>query len=668
MADELLPPVEAKLTANTSEFRDDMQKAQGVMNDTERVGSGAFGKLAKGIGLGLLAGTAAVATFAASSIAKFGEVAGSIDGLMDITGESADQMSRTRYAFTSWGVDADQLEKGMLKLSKAVGSNKDVFDQYGIKIRDAQGNLLPMSDVLANAADVFAGMPDGIEKNNLAMDLFGKSGTELIDVLNGGSGALKDLGDEAERFGLVLGDEDVAAAEKNAKSKRQLAAAWEGLQIQLGKHLVPILATASGWLADKIPLAVAAFRRGLDIVMPVVQRVADWLGQMLPRAIGVAVTAWGWITDGFQWLIDHQPVLIGVAVAIGVGLVALFASWAAGAITAAAATIAATAPILAIGLAVAAAVAGVIYAYEHWEWFRNTVDTVARFLRDTVWPVLQSVFGWLRDNVPEIIQAVVDWFQKMWDKSENIRTLLSTGFKIALDVAKGAIDLVWGALQTAGTWLQTAWDKSEALRSLLATGFKLAWDLVLGAIDLVWGALDTLAGWLQTAWEKSDTLRGLLAGAFKLAVDGIGTAFGLVVGPISTVVGWINTVITKAETAIKKVAELVRGQALFDGVSWGSLGAAAGVSVPSGNGSAVPMMARGGRTWESGIAIVGEEGPEVVELPRGATVYPTGTGPASSTQPPSLHVEQHFHGITDHTALAVTGAAELAWLMKTGIA
>lgn len=657
MADELLPPVEARLTANTSEFRDELDRAAGDMEKTERRGSEAFGKLAKGIGLGLVAVGGGVAAFAASSVAKFGEVGGAIDGLQDVTGESAETMSRLRYAFTSWGVSGEALEKGMLKLSKAVGNGNAAFEQYGIATKDAQGNTLPMSEIMANAADVFASMPDGIEKSNLAMQLFGKSGTDLIDVMNGGRSGLEALGDEAERFGLVMGEEDVAAAEKNAKSKRQLSAAWEGLQLQLGKVLMPILATASGWLADKIPAGIALAQRAFSAIRPTIQTIADALSRALPVAISIAVGAWDAITSAFTWLTDHRPILIGVITAIGVGLGALFVMWAAGALSAAVATIAATWPILAIGAAIAGLVAGVIYAYEHWGWFRTAVDAVASFFTDTLWPVLQNVFGWLRDNVPPILSGIVDWFRRMWERTETLRVVLAGAFKNALDTARSAIDLVWGAVRTVADWIQTAWDRTDRLRSLLAGGFKLAWDAAKGAIDLVKTAVETVVGWIDDAWTATDKLRGLLVGAFKAAldtaksgVDTLGSAFGSLGGLFR---GAINTLID----------------------AWNRLDFKIDISVPDwvpgvgGKGFKVndifpdiPRLAVGGTVMEAGLALVGEKGPEIVELPRGATVHPHGTGPGSGS---GIHLEQHFHGITDHRQLAIASSAELAWLMKT---
>lgn len=47
--------------------------------------------------------------------------------------------------------------------------------------------------------------------------------------------------------------------------------------------------------------------------------------------------------------------------------------------------------------------------------------------------------------------------------------------------------------------------------------------------------------------------------------------------------------------------------------------------------SSIPAYARGTNNHPGGLALVGDEGPEVVDLPAGSKVYPNGTGPTSGT-------------------------------------
>lgn len=301
----------------------------------------------------------------------------------------------------------------------------------------------------------------------------------------------------------------------------------------------------------------------LQALLPAVTAVAGWLGKNLPTALAGAKAAWDRIQGAFQWLVDRKPLLIGVITAIGVGIAALFASWLAGAIPAAAATIAAFAPFLAVGAAIAAVVAGVIYAYQNFEIFRTVVQAVGSFFTDVLWPALQSVFQWITDTIPPILSTVVGWFQTLWDKTEAVRNLIEGAFKLAVEGAKLYIDAWWTAVQTVADWLQTAWDKTDTLRALIAGGFQTAVDGIKAAIDLVWGALETTVGWLDDAWDSTDKLRGLLSGAFKTALD---TA---------------KTGVDTLGTAFETLKDLFRGAINFLIDKWNALDFKIDISVPS---------------------------------------------------------------------------------------
>jgi hypothetical protein len=54
------------------------------------------------------------------------------------------------------------------------------------------------------AADGFAHMPDGVEKTRLAIALFGRSGKDMIPMLNLGSQAIRDMMDAADRLGVTI--------------------------------------------------------------------------------------------------------------------------------------------------------------------------------------------------------------------------------------------------------------------------------------------------------------------------------------------------------------------------------------------------------------------------------------------------------------------------------
>lgn len=640
MADDLIPPVKAKLGADITEFKQGMSDAKGEMSSVEQTSSSKFASIAKGVGAGLAVAGTAVASFAASSISKFASTTAAIDDLQDITGESADAMSRLKYAFNSWGVSDDQMEASLKKLSKAVGSNSDLFDKYGIAIKDAQGNTLPMSDIVANAADVFQNMPDGIEKSDLAMKLFGKSGTDMLDVLNGGSEGLKALGDEAEKFGVVVGDKDVAAAQANAKANRQMHAAWEGFQLQLGKVLMPILAKVSTFLAEHMPAAIEAFKQVMATVGPVIQAVADFIGTLV------------------QWVIVHWD-QIKLTVETGIGYVRDVISTVVGVITALWAEFGDNL---------------IAYVQTAWGFISGIVEAAIKVVQG----IIDVVTGIIHGDWKKVWEGIQKIFGGVW---EAIQTVVRTAIENVRNVIEGvigAIEASWSTVWNGIKWVfTTLWDGIvgyvtlqinavkaiiEGIISGIAWTWSVIWNGVKDTATTVWEGIqsaisvpiDAVKGFIDDLITKVTGMWDGIEDAASTVWNGIKSTISGVVDGIKTKVAEIwNGVSSSFKSAVNSVIDLINK--VIDGAN----------KLPFVDIPHIPKLESGGTIVAPGLAIVGEKGPELVTLPAGATVYPTGTGPAGMAAGGSAPIEVHFHGITDVPALAAATGAELAWAMKT---
>jgi hypothetical protein len=144
-------------------------------------------------------------------------------------------------------------------------------------------------------------------------------------------------------------------------------------------------------------------------ILPVVTTVADWLGENMPRAIETLKTAIGNVSD---WFAEHKAIMIGTAIALGVVLTGLFVAWAAGATAAAVATLAAAAPFIAVGAAIGALVALVVWAYEEWDVFRNAVNAVKDFIVNQLVPAFQDVWAFISDKLIPIVRTVAEVYFK----------------------------------------------------------------------------------------------------------------------------------------------------------------------------------------------------------------------------------------------------------------
>lgn len=208
------------------------------------------------VGVGLAAAAAAVAA-AAVSIA--GSIKTAIDGADKLNkasqsaGVTVEAFSKLQYAASLSDVSSESLGKSLGKLSKFLVSAANdgaspaaqAFTAMGIAIKNQDGTIKSSSDVISDIAAKFAGYKDGAEKTALAIAIFGKAGAAMIPLLNQGRDGLKQAGDEAQQFGLVLDKQTTMAAEAFNDNLKKMDLIKQGLYTTIAAKLLPTLQALS---------------------------------------------------------------------------------------------------------------------------------------------------------------------------------------------------------------------------------------------------------------------------------------------------------------------------------------------------------------------------------------------------------------------------------------
>jgi hypothetical protein len=159
-------------------------------------------------------------------------------------GVSVEALSGLKFAADLSGVSFENLQVGLAKLSV----NIDKFNT-GTKTAVETFNRLQLDpsrftsteETLSAIADRFAELPDGATKTALAIEVFGKSGRDLIPLLNQGSAGIKSLTDEAAKLGLVIDTNTARAAEKFNDDLKRLTSVATGFRNQVAVELLPVL-------------------------------------------------------------------------------------------------------------------------------------------------------------------------------------------------------------------------------------------------------------------------------------------------------------------------------------------------------------------------------------------------------------------------------------------
>jgi len=93
----------------------------------------------------------------------------------------------------------------MLAAAQGSSSMKDKFGLMHVSFQNSDKTLRNTTSVLEDLADRFHGMPDGPTKTALALQLLGRSGKEMIPLLNEGGESIRSMVEEAKQLGLVIG-------------------------------------------------------------------------------------------------------------------------------------------------------------------------------------------------------------------------------------------------------------------------------------------------------------------------------------------------------------------------------------------------------------------------------------------------------------------------------
>ena len=233
---------------------------------------------------GLSAGTAAAMAAAAAAIAavikvvqELGqitlEVAAQVDEYLSqsaITGVPTEMLQAWDYAAPLIDTDAETIKGAMTKITTAMGeaangseAAQEKFAELGVSIEDEMtGGLRSAEDVFYDVVDALGQMQSGAERDAAAMALMGKSAQELNPLINAGSKALKEYGDEARTTGYILDSQQI-------KKLGEVDDAYQKLQLQ-------IEANRKQLAADFAPAAKAAMELFTDVVKKA--------GQMLERS------------------------------------------------------------------------------------------------------------------------------------------------------------------------------------------------------------------------------------------------------------------------------------------------------------------------------------------------------------------------------------------------
>lgn len=221
----------ARLKNDMAEVKRSVGSTTSFIESSASTAKNALAGIAAGLSVAAFSGWIKSAIDAGDATKKFSQK----------TGVAVKDVAGLQLAFKLGGVEAEALTSATAKLSKSMAEGSEAFAQMGVSVRNSDGTLRSVKDVIDDVADATQAMGDGAAKSALLQEMFGKSAAALIPTLNAGGEGMRAMAAEADRLGLSISSETAAAAEQFNDTLSLLGAGMQGIGQQIAAGLLPTL-------------------------------------------------------------------------------------------------------------------------------------------------------------------------------------------------------------------------------------------------------------------------------------------------------------------------------------------------------------------------------------------------------------------------------------------
>ena len=292
----------SSLSSATEQSSQTFDKMAGAINRaTSGVLSFQTQRFITGENLALLAkgaaGFAAVGTAITSLVKVSGDWAESIVHASSQTGISATTLQGYGLALQDANLSTQDLVIATRALSRAqVEARTGTGDSYEVfrnLVGETNALKLASSDmdtILRTVADEFVGMADGADKTRIAAQLFGRSGMQLIPLLNQGSAALDKIKADMASLGAVVSEQGIKALNEADFAFDRLVVAVQGTGHQLAAFAAGSVTATTNALTSLVGWTNRAIA-GINSVGDTMTAKRGQFAQWVVDALGIAKPA-----------------------------------------------------------------------------------------------------------------------------------------------------------------------------------------------------------------------------------------------------------------------------------------------------------------------------------------------------------------------------------------
>ena len=248
------------------------------------------------------------------------------------TGMSTTTLQEYGYAARFVDTEVSTITGSMVKLTKSMSSTSEqtqaAFSTLGISVTDASGKMKSTEQVFWEAIDALGKISNETERDQIAMQLFGKSAQDLNPLIKAGSQTWNEYCQEAEQAGLVLSEDGMAALGAFNDGLQRVDATMDAAKNQIMSALAPAFTEIANVVANaaqqftqwvQTDEAQAMLKSITDAVIALVGEMSNNLKPMLENV----KTAFNKVADMIKFVMEHSDQLVAAFKILLAAMVAL---------------------------------------------------------------------------------------------------------------------------------------------------------------------------------------------------------------------------------------------------------------------------------------------------------------------------------------------------------
>lgn len=208
------------------------------------------------------------------------------------SGFSKQTIQEWQYASEMVDVSVEDIISSARRMKKNMADSPDAFSALGVAVTDASGNMRDAEDVFNDTVSALGSISNETERDQAAMDIFGKSADELAGIIDDGGASLRSYMQQAEDLGLVLSDDTISSVNAAKDSVDSAKAAWEAAKTSLDASVLqafsPVIKTVAAAFTS-LSSAIASAPQPVKDLVAVVSTAIIGFAALTAAVKGVAV-------------------------------------------------------------------------------------------------------------------------------------------------------------------------------------------------------------------------------------------------------------------------------------------------------------------------------------------------------------------------------------------